>query len=66
MTPFKSLLHREMSRKEFLLVLAIGIISVLGLGSLLRMFTGKDFSIGRITRDGPAMYGGRRSQDTRK
>lgn len=41
MSSLKQLAQREMSRKEFLMVLGFGAASILGLSGVIRLLTGK-------------------------
>ncbi|HLZ14587.1 MAG TPA: hypothetical protein VKQ34_01195 [Candidatus Saccharimonadales bacterium] len=43
-TQLQTLLHKEMTRKEFLATLGLGVAAVLGLGTVLRLLTGKSLS----------------------
>jgi hypothetical protein len=38
----QTLMQKEMTRKEFLTALGLGVVSVLGFSSLLKFLTGKD------------------------
>jgi hypothetical protein len=42
-SPLQDILHREMSRKEFLAVAGLGLCSLLGIGSIVRLLSGKSF-----------------------
>jgi hypothetical protein len=37
----QTLMHKEMTRKEFLTTLGLGVAAIFGLGSILKMLTGK-------------------------
>lgn len=41
MTQLNELMDKEMSRKEFLATIGFGIASVMGLGTILKLLTGK-------------------------
>lgn len=60
----QSLLHKEVSRKEFLSVLGLAAISVFGMGHLLQLLTGKSLDKHMSPSDGygASLYGGRKDQ----
>ncbi len=57
-----SLLHQEMTRKEFLTTLGFGLATVCGLGGLLHFLTNKQSSLHQgslMNGYGSSVYGGR-------
>jgi hypothetical protein len=42
--PINAVLQKEMSRKEFLATLGLGVASVMGLSTIVRVLTGKSIS----------------------
>jgi len=56
-TPLQELLRREVSRKEFLVTVALGCVSVLGFSSIIRLLTGKDISQAGSGRSGKVGHG---------
>lgn len=48
----QSITNQELSRKEFLTLIGLGIVSVLGIGNLLRLITGKS-----VHQETPGSYG---------
>ncbi len=58
--PLDSLLQREMTRKEFLSVLGLGITSILGFSSVWRLFFAKHDAPATNAKDyGAKPYGGK-------
>jgi hypothetical protein len=57
----QSLLHKEVSRKEFLGILGLAAISVLGFGHILKLLTGKSLDTHRALHEGygASAYGGK-------
>jgi hypothetical protein len=56
------LMHKEMTRKEFLTTLGLGIATAFGFGSLLRLLTGKESLLPHThaaSGYGSGTYGGR-------
>ena len=41
MKPLQTLVNKEVTRKEFLIISALGIASILGIGTILELLTGK-------------------------
>ena len=60
--PIDALFQKEMSRKEFLATLGLGVASIMGFSTLIRLFTGKsvDSHLGQRTGlgYGSSPYGG--------
>ncbi len=57
-TPLHQLLELEVSRKEFLATLGFGVLSVIGLSSILKFLTGHSGStVGMKSIDRPRGYG---------
>jgi hypothetical protein len=56
------LMHKEMTRKEFLTTLGVGLVTLLGFSSLLRLLTGKQHHVlgggNATTGYGSSAYGG--------
>lgn len=56
------LLHKEMTRKEFLATLGVGVGTMLGFGSIIRLFTGQQQDVAHVPivhGYGSGAYGGR-------
>jgi hypothetical protein len=51
-----ALMQKEVTRKEFLAMLGLGIATILGFGSLIRMLSGKHDST--VSGYGSSVYGG--------
>jgi hypothetical protein len=63
METIEDVLHKDMTRQEFLATLGFGIASLLGVGTVLRFLLGKHTqgSIGRVNMGyGASIYGGRK------
>ncbi len=56
----ETLMQKEMTRKEFLATLGLGIATVLGFGSLLKLLTGKSSIHNTPSGYGSSTYGGGR------
>ncbi len=54
------LMQKEMTRKEFITTLGLGIATILGFGSLIKLVTGKSLS-GSASGYGSSTYGGNRN-----
>ena len=61
MSPLKNLTQKEMTRKEFLLVLGLGIASILGFSGLIRLLTGKHPHQHIADGYGSTLYGGKKA-----
>ena len=56
-TPLSRLLQKDVSRQEFLSVLGLGIISMLGLSSIIHFLTGKKHSTSISSTSSSTGYG---------
>jgi hypothetical protein len=57
--PIDALLQKEMSRKEFLMMLGFGLASVMGFSTILRLLTGKSLDRNHaVSGYGSSSYGG--------
>ena len=62
MQQLNNLMQKEMSRKEFIATLGLGIASILGFSSILKVLFGKgEQTQARSTGYGSSAYGGRKS-----
>jgi hypothetical protein len=55
-----ALMQKEVTRKEFLMALGLGIATVMGFGSLIRMLSGKQHQTPAASGYGTSVYGGHR------
>ena len=58
------LAQKQMTRKEFLATLGVGVASVMGLSTILRVFNGKTHLGGATSGYGSSTYGGAKRQYT--
>lgn len=59
-----NLLHKEMTRKEFLSVVGLAALSIFGLGTFIKLLTGKSLETNHILNGyGGSVYGGSGSSD---
>lgn len=59
-----TILKKEMTRKEFLATMGLGLASVLGFSSLLQMLSGRGMDRGAVTEGyGSSAYGGAARSD---
>lgn len=56
----ETLMHKEMTRKEFLATIGLGIATALGFGSLIRLLNGKSSLHNVSSGYGSNTYGGSR------
>jgi len=56
MKHLEHIMQREMTRKEFLATLGFGLISVMGVGTLVRLLLGKDNAVQHL--NSASTYGG--------
>lgn len=56
--PIDALLHKEMTRKEFLTTLGLGVASVMGFSTIVNLVTGKSFNQQVTAGYGSSAYGG--------
>lgn len=61
MERINELLHRDMTRKEFLATVGFGVASLFGVAALVRMLTGRDFGSQNRLGYGAGPYGGRKN-----
>ena len=58
-TNLQGLLQKEVSRKEFLTIAGLALLSVFGFGAIVKMLTGKSLDVHHISDGyGGSVYGG--------
>lgn len=50
--PIDAIMQKDMSRKDFIVTLGFGVVSVMGLSTIVHMLTGKSFSSNASTKAG--------------
>jgi len=63
-TQINDLMQREMSRKEFIAIVGLGLSSVFGLSTIIKLLNGKPLghSAARTTGYGSSSYGGHKPE----
>lgn len=62
--PIETILKKEVTRKEFLALSGFGVASLLGLGSIIKLLTGRGGSLKQFSGGyGSSPYGGSREAD---
>ena len=61
-SPLRVLMQKELTRKQFLGIVGLAVVSVVGLGHILKLMTGKSIETHQAlqTGDGSTAYGGHR------
>lgn len=61
METIDEVLHKDMTRKEFLATLGFGIASIFGFATVIRFLSGKQHGLGHVgVGYGASVYGGRK------
>lgn len=50
--PIDAIMQKDMSRKDFIVTLGFGVVSILGLSTIIQLLTGKSYSGSKVSHSG--------------